>query len=128
MVYLYQNKNNTVVTRFFDRRQRSDTFFLWKIENMISKSEVFFITDDLSTNTCSYSLFDIEHSSTGSTVGGVSIPLNIEAGHNTYTVYETTVFSLDEQYVIGEIESDIMFVEIIRGANTNNSQQKDIYY
>ena len=53
MVYLYQNKNNTIVTRFFDRRQRSDTFFLWKIENMISKSEVFFITDDLSTNTCS---------------------------------------------------------------------------
>lgn len=128
MIYLYQNKINTVVTRFFDRRQRSDTYFLWKIENYISKKTTYFITDDTSPNRCAYNLFNITLSPTGDEDGGIDIPLNLEPGHNTYTVFETTEFSLDEDKVIGTIEKDIIFVEVIRGANTATSNITDIYY
>lgn len=128
MVYLYQNTNNSVVTRFFDRRKRSDTYFLWEIKNDISGKVTYHISEDLSPNTCSYNLFDIEHSDTGDKGGGINIPIYLEPGHNDYTVYETTELSIDMQFVIGEIERDIMFVELIRGVNTDNSQATNIYY
>lgn len=128
MIYLYQNKINAVVTRFFDRRQRSDTYFLWKIENYISKQTTYFITDDTSPNSCAYNLFNITLSPTGDKDGGIDVELNLEPGHNTYTVFETTEFSLDEDKVIGTIEEDIIFVEVIRGANTATSNITDIYY
>lgn len=128
MIYLYQNKTNTVVTRFFDRRQRSDTYFLWKIENMITKQITYFITNDTSPNSCSYNLFSITLSPTGDKEQSMGTPIYLEPGHNTYTVYETTELSFDESFVIGTIEKDIIFVEILRGANTSASQQTDIYY
>lgn len=128
MVYLYQNSNNTVVTRFYDRRQRSDTYFLWEIRNAISGVVTYYITEDISPNSCSYNMFDIVHSTTGSDVGGLDIPISIEPGHNDYTVYETTELSIDMDKVIGVIEKDIMFVELIRGVNTDHSQVTNIYY
>lgn len=129
MIYIYQNATNKILTRFSDRRQRSDSYFLWKIENYITKQVTYYITEDISPVNCAYNLFDLtDNKLTGSTVGGVNVDLDLEPGHNDYTVYETTELSIDEQYIIGEIEKDIMFVEIIRDVNTDNSQIKNIYY
>lgn len=129
MIYIYQNEVNKILTRFSDRRQRSDSYFLWKIENYITKKITYYITEDISPVNCAYNLFELtDNKLTGSSVGGVNVDLNLEPGHNDYTVYETTELSLDEQYIIGEIEKDIMYVQIIRGVNTNNSQSKNIYY
>lgn len=129
MIYIYQNEVNKILTRFSDRRQRADSYFLWKIENYITKKITYYITEDISTVNCAYNLFElIDNKLTGSSVGGVNVELNLEPGHNDYTVYETTELSIDEQYIIGEIEKDIMFVQIIRDVNTNNSQSKNIYY
>lgn len=128
MIYIYQNKVNNIVTRFFDRKSRSDTFFLWEITNEVSNLTTYFITEDTSSFGCSYSSFSLEHSISGSKEGGINTTLDLVPGHNTYTVYETTEFSLDMQYVIGEIEKDIMFVELIRGVNTEDSEITNIYY
>lgn len=129
MIYIYQNEVNKILTRFSDRRQRSDSYFLWKIENYITKKITYYITEDISPVNCAYNLFELtDNKLTGSSVGGVNVDLDLEPGHNDYTVYETTELSIDEQYIIGEIEKDIMYVQIIRGVNTNNSQSKNIYY
>lgn len=129
MIYIYQNETNKIITRFSDRRQRSDSYFLWKIENYITKQVTYYITEDISTVNCAYNLFELtDNKLTGSSVGGVNVDLDLEPGHNDYTVYETTELSIDEQYIIGEIEKDIMYVQIIRDVNTNNSQSKNIYY
>lgn len=128
MIYIYQNKNNNVLTRFFDKRKKSDSYFLWKIKNSFSKEEFYFITEDISDMACSYNIFNITHSDNGSTIGGVDIPIDIKAGHNTYTVYETTEYSLDTSFIIKEIEKDIMFVELKRDVNTNNSNLENVYY
>ena len=129
MIYIYQNETNKIITRFSDRRQRSDSYFLWKIENYITKNITYYITEDISAVNCAYNLFELtDNKLTGSSVGGVNVDLDLEPGHNDYTVYETTELSIDEQYIIGEIEKDIMYVQIIRDVNTNNSQSKNIYY
>lgn len=128
MIYIYQNQVNNVLTRFFDRRLRTDTFFLWEITNDITNNVTLFITKDISDVECSYNLFKLEHSHNGSETGGVDVPLNLEPGHNNYTVYETTEFSIDKDNIIGIIEEDIMFVELIRGANTDSSELNNIYY
>lgn len=129
MIYIYQNETNKIITRFSDRRQRSDSYFLWKIENYITKKITYYITEDISPVNCAYNLFELtDNKLTGSSVGGVNVDLDLEPGHNDYTVYETTKLSIDEQYIIGEIEKDIMYVQIIRDVNTVNSQAKNIYY
>lgn len=128
MIYINQDLTNNIVTRFFDRRVYNDSYFLWIIENGISGKTFSFITNDVSQRGCSYNQFEITHSATGSTTGGVDIPLFIQPGHNEYTVYETTDYSLDEQYIIKEIERDILFVEIKRGVNTIDSEEKNVYY
>lgn len=126
MIYIYQDKTNKVITRFFDKRLQLDSYFLWKVTNEFSKKEVLFITEDLSDNKCAFSLFDLKHSS--SLCYDNDIGLCIEPGHNEYVVYETTNYSLDEQFIIQEIDRDIMFVEIIRDVNTTNSNMNDVYY
>lgn len=136
MIYIYQNKTNKVMTRFFDKRKNVDSYFLWKIVNDFTKKEVWFITNDISPNTCYYNLFELEHSNTCIPyvepgyvdIGYFNSALCLDSGHNEYTVYETTELSLDQQYIIGEIERDIMFVEIIRDVNNTNSQVNNVYY
>jgi len=128
MIYLYQNKTNVISTRFFDRRKMADSFFLWEISNATSETPIYFITDDTSILSCAFNLFELTLDDSGSKIGGIDIPLYLEPGHNTYTVYETSQYSLDPQFSLGVIEKDIMFVEIIRGVNTADSQQEDIYY
>ena len=128
MVYINQDSDNNIVTRFFDRRIYSDSYFIWKISNDITGASFSFITEDISNSGCSYNQFILTHSDTGSTTGGIDIPLYIEPGHNEYTIYETTEYSLDEQFIVKEIERDILFVELKRGVNTINSQEKNIYY
>lgn len=128
MVYIYQNQANNILTRFFDRRTSTSSYFLWKIVNEFSGDSFYYITEDISDNTCAYNVFPLVHSDTGSKVGGINIPIYIPAGHNTYTVYETSEYSLDPQYIIKEIETDIMFVEIVRDVNSPDSQINDVYY
>jgi hypothetical protein len=144
MIYIYQDKTNNVITRFSDRRKYSDSYFIWEIKNPITGDVKKFILNDISDRPCSFNLFKFIHSSQDCSLlngyveqdyidfGYVEDNGNyivcLDSGHNYYTVYETTEYSLDEQYIVGEIESDIMFIEIKRKVNTSASQINDVYY
>lgn len=144
MIYINQCRVNNVVTRFFDKRQRTDTFFIWVITNPITNVKIKYIVKDTSTRPQSYNLFEFIHSFAcvedysyvkdeyfefDYIVDEENPTICIESGHNYYSVYETTEFSLDPQYIIGcPIEKDIMFVEIKRDVNTDKSHSGDVYY
>lgn len=125
MVYLEQNKLNNIVFRFFDRRKRSDSHFLFEIEGQ--GVHFYYISDDTSVNTCEYNLFTFELDDVdGVQVNNIGASLKLKGGHYTYRVYEkeNRNFNLDD--VIQIIEEDILFVQLDRSVNT--PIQKDIYY
>lgn len=134
MIYINKDTSNTILTRFFDRRQRSDTYFIWTVTNSFSGIEKSFILSDDSNRPCSYNQFSFIHHTGdctqlagyveqdyldfGYTIDTNGLIICLPNGHNDYVVQETTEFSLDPQYIIGEIERDIMFVELDREDNS----------
>jgi hypothetical protein len=129
VIYIKQNQENKFVTRFNDKRVLEDGYFLWELKNEFTKDVIYFMLDDETAYPCSYNLFELIHSSTGSTVGGINTPLNLIAGQYEYKVYETPIQSLSLSAVTGTyIEKDILVVELLRTVNTPNSQINNIYY
>ena len=125
MVYLEQNKLNNVVFRFFDRRMKSDSYFLFEIEGQ--GVHFYYISDDSSINTCEYNLFTFElDSENGVQVNNIEALLKLRGGHYNYRVYEKKIRNFDLSDVIQLIEEDILFVQLERSVNT--PIQKDIYY
>jgi hypothetical protein len=129
VIYIKQNQENKFVTRFNDKRVLENGYFLWELKNEFTKDVIYFMLDDETVYPCSYNLFELIHSSTGSTVGGINTPLNLIAGQYEYKVYETPIQSLSLSAVTGTyIEKDILVVELLRTVNTPNSQINNIYY
>jgi hypothetical protein len=129
VIYIKQNQDNKFITRFNDKRVLSGGYFLWELKNEFTKDVIYFMLDDETNYPCSYNLFNLTHSSTGSTVGGINTPLDLVAGQYEYKVYETPIQSLSLSAVTGTyIERDILVVEMLRTVNTPNSQINNIYY
>jgi hypothetical protein len=129
VIYIKQNNENKFITRFNDKRTLDNGYFLWELTNEFTKDVIYFMLDDESNYPCSYNLFNLIHSSTGSTVGGINVPLNLIGGQYEYKVYETTGQTLSISAVTGTyIEKDMLVVEIPRTVNTPNSQINNIYY
>jgi hypothetical protein len=136
MIYIYNNELNNIVTRFSDRRKRTDTFFLWFVKNEVSGRVVKFLMDDLSPRPCSYNMFQLDVTCCNDPVpikdpldtDFVYVSICLAAGHNTYKVYETDNYTLDCDDTLGLIEEDIMFVELERTVNTSCSLVKEVYY
>jgi hypothetical protein len=127
VIYIKQNQENKFVTRFNDKKTLVNGFFLWELTNEFSKETIYFMLDDETAYPCSYNLFELTHSTTGSTVGGINVPLNLVGGQYEYKVYETTGQTLSISAVTGNyIEKDMLVVEIPRTVNTNINT--NIYY
>ena len=129
MIYIKQNSDNKFITRFNDKRTLDDGYFIWELTNEFTKDVVYFMLDDDSQLPCSYNLFNLVHSSTGSTIGGINTPLSLIAGQYEYKVYESTAQTISLSAVTGTfIEKDMLVVELSRTVNTENSQINNIYY
>jgi hypothetical protein len=129
VIYIKQNTGNKFITRFNDKKTLEDGYFLWELTNEFTKETIYFILDDESNYPCAYNLFDLTHSITGSTTGGINVPLNLIGGQYEYKVYETTGQTLSISAVTGNyIEKDMLVVEMPRTVNTINSQINNIYY
>jgi hypothetical protein len=129
VIYIKENTENKFITRFNDKRTLEDGYFLWELKNEITKEVIYFMLNDESQYPCSYNLFNLIHSSTGSTIGGINTPLYLRGGQYEYKVYETTGQTLSISAATGTyIEKDMLVVEINRTVNTINSQINNIYY
>lgn len=76
---------------------------------------ILFYTPDISNYTCRYNQFKLIESATGSTTGGIDIPLKLVPGQYTYTVYEQDFIPVNLQIksTTGRIvEEGRMFVSI----------------
>jgi hypothetical protein len=125
MIYLEQNKMNTISLRLFDRRINSDSYFMFHI---IGKDlDFLYLCYDYSPFECSYNLFKFNLDPiNGFTVNNIEGSLKLEGGHYKYKVYEKTGWNFDMSNVIQVIEEDILMVQLER--SVNSLTQKDIYY
>lgn len=129
MIFIQENTDNTFITRFNDKISLTTGYYLWELENEFSKEIVYFMLDDTSEYQSAYNKFTLTENTTGSTSGGINVPLSLVGGQYNYKVYESTEQSLELSAVTGTyIESDILFVEIEETVNTSNSKLNDIYY
>lgn len=129
MIYIKQNTENRFITRFNDKITISNPYFLWELKNEFTDDIIYFMLNDETSYPCSYNLFNLIHSNTGSTIGGINIPLKLIPGQYEYKVYQSTGQTLSLSAVTGTyIEKDMLVVEIPRTVNTDNSQINNIYY
>lgn len=129
MIYIKQNSENVFITRFNDKITISNPYYLWELKNEFTKDVIYFMLDDDTSYPCAYNFFNLIHSTTGSTIGGINTPLNLIAGQYEYKVYQSTAQTLSLSAVTGSyIEKDMLVVEMPRTVNTINSQINNIYY
>lgn len=128
MIFIEQNFLNKIVLRLNDKRTSLNSFFLWELKNEFSKEVTYFMLDDLSEYECAYSLFHFDHNFSGSTSGGINVPMFYVGGQYEYKIYETFEQSLEMSAVTGSyIDCDMLFVEIPRTVNTSGATN-NIYY
>lgn len=136
-IYLKKDFINRVVLTLSESSTLSNPNYLFVFENVYNKSSVpvHYSSTDLSFNTCRYNLFEIEETSSGSTTGGISIPIRIMTGQYDYTVYEAVNPTLDISGTTGVVittgrmvvddQTGIYTDEVIPDQNNNNESIYD---
>jgi hypothetical protein len=127
MIYLKKDTVNRVVLTLTESSTLNSPFYLFEFTKEFqaypNQDVIYFTTDDLSTVSSRYNLFEIELSSTGSTTGGTSVSLNLESGQYKYQVYEASASTLSISATTGSVvERGRMIVELSNESkiNTNN--------
>jgi hypothetical protein len=127
MIYLKQETINRVVLTLTESSALSNPFYLFQftkdLQTYPNQEVIYFTTDDLSSVTSRYNLFEIELSSTGSTSGGTSVALDMASGQYSYKVYEASASTLSVSATTGNIvEQGRLIVELSNETklNTNN--------
>jgi hypothetical protein len=121
-IYLKKNTVNRFVLTVSESGSLLEPNYLLVFKNQYNTNSVDipFTTPDLSSSTQRYNLFELIESSTGSTVGGDSIPINLMVGEYTYNVYESTASTLSISATTGVVlETGIMTVDDTTGSFIN---------
>jgi hypothetical protein len=105
MIYIEKNTINKFVLTLTESSQLVDPFYLFQFNADFNpaKEPIYFTTLDESLSTCRYNLFTLEENTTGSTSGGTSVALSLEAGQYRYNVYESEVETLEISETTGRI-------------------------
>lgn len=135
MIYIAKNSLNNIVLTLTESSSLSSPYYLfefisdWQLGD--NKTSLFFTTPDVSLFQDRYNLFHLYESPTGSTSGGINLPLNLENGQYSYNVYESSAQTISISATTGVvIESGRMVVgDVIKvlNDNTNNSPQLGVY-
>lgn len=132
MIVLYNNQSNKVVLTLTETARLADPFYLFEFKSDFNPEypNIYFTTSNDSHNTCRYDLFDITLNSTGSTTGGISVPLKMPLGQYTYNVFEASAQTLSTSATTGSIIETGRLIVIDSTVNTtlnNNSDTNSIY-
>jgi hypothetical protein len=105
MIYIEKSSINKFVLTLTESSQLVDPFYLFEFKADFdpTREPIYFTTDDESLSTCRYNLFTLEENSSGSTTGGTSVALSLEAGQYRYNVYESTASTLSVSATTGTI-------------------------
>jgi hypothetical protein len=118
MIYIKQNQTNNFILRLNDMRTLDEPYYLFKFNNVFTKSEISYLTEDNSDYVCAYNLFTIVHSSTGSSTQSFDGPLNMTSGQWDYNVWESATASFNISDTTGKIlDTGILVVEMNRDVN-----------
>jgi hypothetical protein len=121
-IYIKKNEVNRFVLTLNESSTLTNPNYLFIFKNVynVNSVEIPFTTDDLSDYTCRYDLFELSENVTGSTTGGISVPLSLMSGQYVYDVYESTTQTLDISATTGNIiTSGRLTVDDTTGMFTN---------
>lgn len=105
MIFIEKNKINKFVLTLTESSKLSNPFYLFefKADFNPTKEPIYFTTPDESLSTCRYNLFTLDENDSGSTSGGTSVALSLEAGQYIYSVYEASASTLVVSATTGSI-------------------------
>ena len=96
-IYIQKQNTNRFMLTLRESGVINDPHYLFVFENMYNNSfnSVHYSTEDISSSKCRYNLFELVEDVSGSTTGGISVPLSLTPGQYTYKVYEASTVTLD---------------------------------
>lgn len=105
MIYLKKNTENQVVLTLTESSSLTNPNYLFKFVNEydLTAVPIFFTTPDVSGYTNRYNKFIITESSSGSTDGGIDVPLALITGQYSYSIYEAETVTLDVEETTGVV-------------------------
>jgi hypothetical protein len=141
MIYILKNNTNNVVLTLTESQTISDPYYIFRFKNEYNllSNDILFSIEDTSPTTNRYNLFQIIEISSGSTSGGTlsgtSVQLNLVEGQYDYEVYESATNDLiiankhlleSGRLVVDDINNTEQSIdEIIPGNNNNNENIYD---
>lgn len=131
MIYINKNTTNKVVLTLCELSTLDNPYYLMVFENEyeLEEAPIYFTTPNISVAKQRYDEFLITESSSGSTTGGIDLPLKLTSGQYRYRVYESATQTLDINDTTGVIiEEGRMVVEITNEVNQNLSNNTESIY
>lgn len=141
MIYIQKNTVNNVVLTLSESVTLGLPFYIFKFQNEYNlvSNPILFSIEDISPSTNRYNLFEIienpSGSTSGGTISGTSIELNLVEGQYDYEVYESSTNDLvitgkhlleSGRLVVDDVNNtDQSINEIIPGNNNNNENIYD---
>jgi hypothetical protein len=115
MIYLLSETNNAVALTLSESVISNSSYFLFEVANEFNPYDIkYILLNNYSPTINRYDLVYFELSSTGSTTGGINVPLNLSEGQYYYKVYEMAQPTNDPSDIVKELEEGILIVEITK--------------
>lgn len=99
MIYIERNSTNQICLTLTESTTIANPYFIFSFLPLATLDEyqplIYFTTPDISDYCNRYNLFELVESDSGSTTGGVNIPLYLKPGQYAYKAYQSTTQSLD---------------------------------
>ncbi len=104
MIYIEKSTVNNIVLTLTEKSLLTSPFYLFKFVNEynLTAEPIWWTTPDVSDYNNRYNQFVLVEGATGST-GGISTTLSLMGGQWSYTVYESTIQTLDLLLTTGRI-------------------------
>ena len=98
---------NSVALTLNEFKTINDPYYIFVFQNIMTKEEKTFYSENLSVNKDSFDLFDIVENSTEDLLNGV---VSLDAGQWYYTAWESPIISLTSSNFISVVETGRVLV------------------
>ena len=116
MIYIEKNSLNQICLTLNESNNDNSNYYIFEFISQYSTlpeiaDGIYFYSPDISTYKDRYNLFILtDNDTTGSTTGGINIPLNLKSGQYLYNIYTSDTITLNPILFNNLIETGRMIV------------------
>jgi len=117
MIYITKNTTNDICLTLKETNINASPYYIFEFIKQyttlpLPEDSIYFYSTDSSLYTNRYNRFTlIDNDTTGSTTGGINVPLNLKSGQYKYNIYTSDTISLDPNDFLNLMESGRMIVD-----------------